>query len=351
MADFYSHSGYSVQTNVRLTGRTGTHEIDVLAEKSDGLNTFRVGIECKSWARPIDKDVVAKVAFVFGDLGIGNRLIIAPGGATESARAAANELNVQIWDIATLDAKLRDAGMTPSVSTRASVRIQRGIAPRADAEWHRSRRAMVEAQMGRGERLVVASRLWVPRLVMEWQFGIETGLMRKRRSTRTVVSVFDGIRGEWGNVLAPDLVPYWTTQTVGVVLSDAVMPVGFGADDGVSLVQAIAVEAFTSDASRKQRKVAKDILGIDPLLVKILNSLCTGQSIVYVDTYVALVERGSEYVHAVNSADGSPMNDLAAALSEQTWLLKGLPGFGVPALAPSAAPAPHVPGQRHASPY
>lgn len=67
---FFQLNGYKTQRNVVLEGKSGgKHEIDVLAEKSDGITTFRVMVECKAWNKPIEKDVVSKVSYVVRDLG------------------------------------------------------------------------------------------------------------------------------------------------------------------------------------------------------------------------------------------------------------------------------------------
>ena len=47
----------------------------MLAAKSDGLVTTRVGVECKAWAVPIEKDVVAKLSFVVSDLGLNKGMV------------------------------------------------------------------------------------------------------------------------------------------------------------------------------------------------------------------------------------------------------------------------------------
>ena len=47
IADVFAANGYRVQTNVTREGRSGaTHEIDVLAEKTDDLLTLSVAVEC-----------------------------------------------------------------------------------------------------------------------------------------------------------------------------------------------------------------------------------------------------------------------------------------------------------------
>ena len=47
VADYLSRHGYRTATNVSLRGRSGaTYDVDVLAEKSDDVTTFRMLVDC-----------------------------------------------------------------------------------------------------------------------------------------------------------------------------------------------------------------------------------------------------------------------------------------------------------------
>ena len=85
VAAAFAAAGYRVQTNVVREDRNGsTHEIDVLAEKTDELLTLTVAVECKAWANPIEKDVITKFDYVRRQLGLGDdhaRLGVPAGGA------------------------------------------------------------------------------------------------------------------------------------------------------------------------------------------------------------------------------------------------------------------------------
>src|SRR5262245_42805170 len=77
MAVFFQTHGYAARCNEVLEGRSGgRHEIDVYAEKSDALTTFRVAVECKAWQHPIEKDVVSKLHYVMTDLGLSKGIIV-----------------------------------------------------------------------------------------------------------------------------------------------------------------------------------------------------------------------------------------------------------------------------------
>src|SRR5262249_20729690 len=63
IGEHFAAHGYLVRRRVQAEGRSGgRHEIDVLAEKSDPLTTFRLAVECKAWGSPIEKDVVSKLS-------------------------------------------------------------------------------------------------------------------------------------------------------------------------------------------------------------------------------------------------------------------------------------------------
>jgi hypothetical protein len=93
IAEFLTAQGYSTHQNDFLTGRSGVaHEVDVLAEKCDGLMTFRVMVECKNWSGQADKAVVTKAAHVAGDLGLSKAIVACVGGCEPGARQIATEL-------------------------------------------------------------------------------------------------------------------------------------------------------------------------------------------------------------------------------------------------------------------
>lgn len=95
---FFGEHGYVVELDVVAEGRSGgRHEIDVLAEKSDALTTFRVAVECKAWARPIEKDVVSKLHYVIGDLGLNKGIIVSTAGCRTGADHAAQGLGIELW--------------------------------------------------------------------------------------------------------------------------------------------------------------------------------------------------------------------------------------------------------------
>src|SRR4051794_10162837 len=93
IAAFFGQNGYTTQCNAFVEGRSGgRHEIDVLAEKSDALTTYRVAVECKAWQAPIEKDVVSKLHYVVNDAGLSKGIIVSLGGARSGADRTAADL-------------------------------------------------------------------------------------------------------------------------------------------------------------------------------------------------------------------------------------------------------------------
>ena len=99
--------GYACRRNAVAEGRSGgRHEVDVLAEKQDGVTSYRLAVECKAWNRPVEKDVVAKLAFVVRDLGLHKGIVVSLGGCRLGAEQSARELGVELWGPAELEVRL-----------------------------------------------------------------------------------------------------------------------------------------------------------------------------------------------------------------------------------------------------
>src|ERR1700726_3930975 len=98
IALFLTQHGYTVLTNLRAPGRSGAiHELDVVGDKSDGLTSFRLVVECKAWTSAIDKEVVYKLAAELADQGAARGIIVTPSGWTVQAAQAAAQANIELW--------------------------------------------------------------------------------------------------------------------------------------------------------------------------------------------------------------------------------------------------------------
>ena len=97
IARLLTAGGYTARRNVVCEGRSGArHEIDVLAQKTDGLTTFSIMVECKAWDRPVDKEVLAKAAFVAADVRADKTIVVALQGATGGAELSAAQAQLGI---------------------------------------------------------------------------------------------------------------------------------------------------------------------------------------------------------------------------------------------------------------
>jgi hypothetical protein len=104
---YLSLHGYACRRNALLDGRSGgRHEVDVLAETSDGVTAYRLAVECKARHRPIENDVVAKLAFVVADLGLHKGIVVSLAGSRLGAERSAQELGIEIWGPAELETRL-----------------------------------------------------------------------------------------------------------------------------------------------------------------------------------------------------------------------------------------------------
>lgn len=200
---FFAQNDYETTRNVILVGRSGgRHEIDVLAKKSDGITDFSVMVECKAWNHPIEKDIVSKVAYVVGDLGLNKGIIVSLEGWRIGAEQAGKELGIDLWDAFELEkrlgqvlvAELKGAGpRRHALGLRAALSRQQG-----EAELSRQRTGMFGKEVIEWVELV-----WLP----FFRFDIRLAQQEKRllggtrvKSTR-VVNVYEALSGEWTGVI------------------------------------------------------------------------------------------------------------------------------------------------------
>ena len=165
IAQYFARHGYQVRTNVVLTGRSGgRHEIDVLAEKSDTLTTYRLAVECKAHQQPIEKGVVSKLDYVMRDLGLNKGVVVSLTGSRLGASQAAQELGIDLWGPAELQHHL---GPSTAAALRVSApqQLAWGFRMRADPEKAR----ILAASQGKGlmglrqrEQLLDFRACWLP---------------------------------------------------------------------------------------------------------------------------------------------------------------------------------------------
>lgn len=160
---FLALNGYSCRRNAVLEGRSGgRHEVDVLAERSDGVTTYRLAVECKSTALPVDKEVVAKLSFVVRDLGVHQGVVASLRGSTIGAAQSARELGIELWGPAELEARLGRLALS-DLEVGPPVRLGDALPRRCPVEvarrWVRQER---RGWPGRRERPEWLGLVWVP---------------------------------------------------------------------------------------------------------------------------------------------------------------------------------------------
>jgi hypothetical protein len=214
MAAFFRANGYEARCNEVLEGRSGgRHEVDVLAVRTDAVTTYRVAVECKAWQQPIEKDVISKLHYVMGDLGLHKGIVVSLTGWRSGAERAADELGIELWGPAELRRHLGDdlvAGLAGPMSaggggsgpvTDAGVSVGPGVAfasgpgpARRQVRWA----GMGRLQLRTLERVVWFEPVWVPGWSVQLTVAAEGDGHRrfrpKARST-TFENLYDGIDG------------------------------------------------------------------------------------------------------------------------------------------------------------
>ena len=106
----FQSKGYDAKHNIKLTGKSGVeHQIDVYAEFRAPLHISKVVIECKSYDKPVDKDIVMKLIHEVDDLGVDRGILITTSYFTPDAVSIAEGYNIDLWDGSKLRELLGDA--------------------------------------------------------------------------------------------------------------------------------------------------------------------------------------------------------------------------------------------------
>lgn len=98
-----SHAGVKILChgrNCKVVGKSGVeHQIDVLAEHSDGWQDYRTAVECKYWDRKRPKDDVTKLAEILEDAQIDKGVIVSKLGFTSDAITFARYKNIELVEL------------------------------------------------------------------------------------------------------------------------------------------------------------------------------------------------------------------------------------------------------------
>src|SRR5919109_689229 len=98
VGDYLAARGYRVSRGVNLRGRSGArHEIDVLAERSDEVTSYRLMVQCAGAGAPIDDNVVAGAHMAMVDTGMSKAIVVSTKGWRIDVHAHAGRLGVDLW--------------------------------------------------------------------------------------------------------------------------------------------------------------------------------------------------------------------------------------------------------------
>lgn len=202
MAEFFRSHGYDARCNQVLEGRSGgRHEVDVLAVKSDALTTFKVGVECKAWQQPIEKDVVSKLHYVLADLGLNKGIIASLGGCRSGAERTAADLGIELWGPDELRRHLGEAAAAvlsvPNASVSSTLVWGHNVTTppeaaekviRASGKGRMKLRTLEEVQW--------FSLLWVPAYAMRLTVARpEVKRLKTRLRSTTLDNVYEALGG------------------------------------------------------------------------------------------------------------------------------------------------------------
>ena len=303
--------GYAARRNVVREGRSGAHhEIDVLADKSDGLTTFTVMVECKAWDRPVDKEVLAKAAFVAADVGADKTIVVALRGATGGAALSAAELGVELWGPDELERRLGHVQLAALGAARAPTAL--GFA--GAVEEARAVR-LAERQRGKGilglgaEEVAWFGLVWLPCLLLTLGCTRLEGRLHKRTRHSSVFNLYEALDGALLESFAVD---------------PAVAEVEVGPQRLPPLVKPRTLRAEISSTFEKWRSVVQGAArerwaraGADLGIPLPLDALTVDDvTVCYLPVYVAILRhRDSRRVVVIDGGDGAVDQPLATVLT------------------------------------
>ncbi len=309
IAAVFAANGYRVEKNVTRHGRSGrSHEIDVIASKTDELLTLSVAIECKAWNNPIDTDVVAKFHDAHLDLGIGHGLIVALAGARPRAMEMAKERGITVWGPDELQPHL---GKAQLVGLQNRPMIEEVGFPRLLAS--NEARALVEKEssgrLGFGkEEVTWSGAAWLPVSVVQMTL-MQMGSIRRKTAASQMWGVYDLVGGTF--VTRLDTEPERTPVELD---AGQIQPALKVTEPAKTLDKIVATyrKVTSDDAKTKYRTQMRD-LGVPDLQVP---NLGTSSPFLY-PIHLAIAQKGgTERVVAIDAYRSRPDPDLGHELTK-----------------------------------
>jgi hypothetical protein len=321
IGDHFSAHGYVVRRNAHLEGRSGgTHEVDVLAEKSDPLTTFRLAVECKAWESPIEKDAVSKLSYVLADLGLNKGIIVALHGWRAGAEQAAVELGIDLWGPAEL-ARLLGNAVASQLDVGTTARLARGY-PFVAAEERALSRARLQGKGRLGlrtvERLVWFSPVWVPTYLVDLSItSMEVRRGKERFLTKSVTNTYEAVSGSFLGQSAVE------GGAVDIDLSGGAIRPGVRDTKLASEIRR-GFERWSEVqqvAAKLRHAAALEAMGVEVPSRSVTVDDCT---LVYLPTYVGWLRAGDhERIVAVSGVSGALSERLSAVLTSHISHVRG----------------------------
>lgn len=310
IANIFSTHGYRVQTNVVRDGRSGaSHEIDVLAERTDELLTISVAVECKAWANPIEKDVIAKSDYIRRDLGLGHALVVSLNGARAGALAAARELGVIVWGPDEIQAHL---GRSAVAGLQNRPTVQEVGFPRRlddnDASALISKATSGRLGIGK-EEVTWEGNAWIPVALVQLTLR-KYGPFQRQMATSQAWAAYDLVGGAFVTRLdeEPDRTP--------VALDGPRVEQILKLTDPVRSLETVIArwDKATADATIRRYRAEMDRLGIPAMHTATVG---TSTLFLYPVRLAIAARNGTERIVVVDCFRGRLDDDLDRALSKQ----------------------------------
>lgn len=310
IADVFSANGYRVQTNVVREGRSGaSHEVDVLAEKTDDLLTLSVAIECKAWNSPIEKDVIAKFNEVRRDLGLGHALVVSLNGARAGALTLAGELGVTIWGLDEIQAHV---GRSAVVGLQNRPMVEEVGFPREldDAAASALIAKATGGRMGIGkEEVTWEGNAWIPVALVQLTLR-KYGPFQRKMATSQTWAVYDLVGRSF--VTRLDEEPDRTPVAMDGPRLEQVLKL---TEPGKSLESIIAKwDKATGEATIQKYRHEMDLLGVPAMHTATVG---TTTAFLYPVRLAIASRNGTERVVVVDCFRGRLDDDLGRACSKQ----------------------------------
>lgn len=310
IADVFAANNYRVQTNVVREGRSGSsHEIDVLAEKTDDLLTLSVAVECKAWANPIEKDVIAKFDYARRDLGLGHALVVSLNGARAGALDAARELGVIIWGPDEIQAHV---GKSSVAGLQNRPMVEEVGFPRLLGNDEAS--ALIGkatgGRMGIGkEEVAWEGNAWLPVAVVQLTLR-KYGVFQRKMATSQAWGIYDLIGGSV--VTRLDVEPERTPVTMDGPRLEQLLKVT--APGKVLEIVIAKWDKASGEATIQKYRAEMDRLGIPAMYTATVG---TSSPFLYPVRLAVASRNSAERVVAVDCFRGRVDDDLGRACSEQ----------------------------------